>query len=358
MKRILVINPGSTSTKIAVYDDSVCILNKKIDHSKEELAAFDTIAAQLPMRRALVLKTLEEAGIAASSLGAVAARGGMLPPVDSGAYRVGEDMIWYLTHSPQSEHASNLAAVIAYEIAQKAGIGAYVYDAVSVDELEPIARISGLPEIERKSWGHYLNMRAAAIRYAGEIGRPYGSLNLIVAHLGGGSTISLHKKGRIIDVISDNEGPFSAERSGGLPLFQVAQMATSGQYDYKGLIKRFRNQGGLAAYFGVNDLRVVEALVERGDERAALIYEAMAYQTAKHIASLSAVTSGQVDAVILTGGMAHAQGFTGHIARRVGFLAPVTVYPGEKEMEALALGTLRVLSGEEEAKTFCLDNKN
>lgn len=351
-KRILVINPGSTSTKIAIYDNETPLFVKSIDHSQEELAKFENIIDQYDMRKDLILSVLETQNIPVESITAIVARGGLLPPVQSGAYKVNDDMVYQLKYHPQNEHASNLGAVIAHSLGGKLGIDSYIYDPVTVDELEPIARITGLPEMERKGMGHNLNMRASAIKYAEEIGKSYEDLTLLVAHLGGGITLSLHKNGRMIDMISDDEGPFSPERAGGLPVFQVIKMATSPDCDYDKMMRKVRREGGLMAYFGTTDARIVEEKVREGDERASLIYEALAHNVAKNIGKLSVVVGGKIDAIILTGGMAYSEMLTDWIRERVEFIAPVKIIPGENEIEALALGVLRVLNGEEEAHEF------
>ncbi|OOM78543.1 butyrate kinase 2 [Clostridium puniceum] len=352
MHRILVINPGSTSTKIAIYDDNTPAFVESIEHTSEELKNYETIASQYDMRKNLIMDALEKHGIEKESLTAVAARGGLLPPVKSGAYEVNEDMVWQLTYAPQNEHASNLGAIIADSIGREINVPAYIYDPVTVDELEPIARITGLPGIERKGMGHNLNMRAAAMKYSQEVNKPYKELSLIVVHLGGGITMSLHKGGKMIDMISDDEGSFSPERAGGLPAYQVIKMATSGEEDYNALMKKVRTQGGLMGYFGVTDTRIVLGKAEQGDEKAALVGEAMAHNVAKNIGKLSVVVRGKVDAIILTGGIAYSEKFTNWIKERVEFISKVVVLPGENEMEALALGTLRVLKGEEKANVF------
>ncbi|MDR0671534.1 MAG: butyrate kinase, partial [Oscillospiraceae bacterium] len=249
-------------------------------------------------------------------------------------------------------HASNLGAPIAKSIADEVGVKAYVYDPVTVDELIPLVRITGLPEIRRKGMGHNLNMRATALRYAKQIGRPYSALTVAVAHLGGGITLTLHHEGRIVDMISDDEGPFSPERSGGLPVFQVIDMMAANGGDKRAGMDRVHHNAGLAAHLGTKDAREVEKRIAAGDAHARLVYEAMALEVAKNIAKLSVVVNGRLDAILLTGGMAHSKRLTDWIAARVGFLAPVEVLAGENEMEALAFGALRVLRGEETAHTF------
>jgi butyrate kinase len=351
-ERLLVINPGSTSTKIAVYDDDVLNFAESIQHSQEEIASFAQIADQYEYRESSILRTLESHDIKLESLSAVVSRGGLLPPVESGAYVVNDDMVWQLRNKPENEHASNLGGLIAKAIADRLGVVAYIYDPITVDEMAPIARISGLPRFSRKSMSHALNMRAAAHRYARQVGRPYESLSLIIAHLGGGITMSLHQGGRMVDVISDEEGPFSPERTGGLPTFQTLQFAAESEMDFPALYRHVKTKGGLAGYLGVNDAREVERMIEQGDEKALLIYEAMAYNISKHIGALATAASGQVDAVLLTGGVAHSKMLCDWVAQRVEFIAPVTVYAGEDELESLAQGVLRVLREQEAAHTF------
>lgn len=352
MEKLLIINPGSTSTKIAVYDDENLEFVKNITHNSEEISKFDNITDQYGFRREIILSTLKDHNVKPESLTGIVARGGLLPPVESGAYRVNEDMVWQLRYAPQNEHASNLGAIIAHAIAEDLKIPAFIYDAVTVDEMLPICKITGLPEIERKGMGHNLNMRAAAMRYAREHNKEYKDSTLIIAHLGGGITVSLHMDGRVADMIADEIGPFSPERAGVLPNYQLIKMAMSGEYTYKSLMKKVRHNGGVMAYFGINDAKELEDMVDAGDEKAKLIYEAMALSVARCIAEEAAVAKGKVDGVILTGGIARSDMFSQMISERVEFIAPVTVYAGENEMESLALGGLRVLRGQEEVKEF------
>ena len=352
MERLLIINPGSTSTKIAVFDDEKQVFVESISHSSEEIAKYDNIADQYGFRKELILATLETFQIEPESLTGIVSRGGLLPPVKAGAYKVNEDMVWQLRYAPQNEHASNLGAIIAYAIAQENNIPAFIYDAVTVDEMIPVTKITGLPEIERKGMGHNLNMRAAAMKYASENGKAYKDCTVVVAHLGGGISVSLHTDGIVADIISDEEGPFSPERTGGLPIFQLLKIAMSGEYTYKSIMKRIKNQGGVMAYFGINDTRELESLIREGDEKAKQIYEAMALNVAKGIAQEAVVTNGKVDAIILTGGIAYSALFTQMVKERVASIAPVVIYGGENEMESLALGGLRVMRGQEDAKTF------
>jgi butyrate kinase len=351
-ERLLIINPGSTSTKIAVYTADFADFTETIQHPQDEIASFARIADQYEYREAAILRTLETHGVELDALTAVVSRGGLLPPVRSGAYVVNDDMIWQLRNKPENEHASNLGAIIAKAIADRLGLTAYIYDPITVDEMEPIARVSGLPEFSRKSMGHALNMRAAAHRYARQSGRPYEALSLIIAHLGGGITISLHRDGLMVDVISDEEGPFSPERAGGIPTFQTLKLAAESGMDFDALYRYVKTQGGLAGHLKVNDAREVERMIAQGDQKATLIYEAMAYGIAKHIGALSTVTFGRIDAIILTGGVAHSSMLCGWISKRVRFIAPVEIYAGENELESLAFGILRVLRGQEEAHSF------
>jgi butyrate kinase len=348
---VLAINPGSTSTKIALYENEAMCWKENIEHPQESLARFSRVQDQYEMRRDLVMSALSLKKTPSSSLSAVVARGGLLPPIKSGAYLVNSVMVDTLRSRPLYEHASNLGAIIANAVAAPLGIPAYIYDAVTVDELEPIARITGLAEMKRVGQGHNLNMRATAIKYAKSVAQPYGSMNVIVVHLGGGITLSLHSGGRMIDMISDDEGPFSPERAGGLPGFQLIEMATSGEYDYQSLMRKVQRQGGLMAHFGTADTRKLFEMAQE-NEHARLVLEAMAYNIAKNIGKLAVVVCGNVDAILLTGGMSYSKVLTGWIEERVAFIAPVQIFPGENELEALALGALRVLRGEEQARVF------
>ncbi|UQZ89750.1 butyrate kinase [Deltaproteobacteria bacterium Smac51] len=353
MYKILAINPGSTSTKIALYEDENRIFIQNLEHDPASLSEFETVYDQFEMRLAVVREALVASGISREQrqLAAVVGRGGLLPPVESGAYEVNQAMIDQLRYRPGLEHASNLGAPLAKALADLGRVKAYVYDPVTVDEMIPVVRITGLPEMLRKSQGHNLNMRASAIRYARETNRDYHSLTLIAVHLGGGITMSLHHNGRMIDMISDDEGPFSPERAGGLPGFQLVDMMAASGGDKKAAMHKWRHSG-LLAHCGTTDAREIEDRIEDGDVQAALVYEAMALNVAKNVAKLSVVVSGDVDAIILTGGLAYSELLTKWITERVKFIAPVILMPGENEMESLALGALRVLRGEEVAKTF------
>ncbi len=354
MEKLLIINPGSTSTKIAVYEDEQPIFLENISHRSDEIGNFSGIADQYEFRKNIIYATLEEKGISVDSLTGIVARGGLLPPIETGAYEVNEDMVWMLRNRPVYQHASNLAAIIAHAIASERRIPAYIYDGVTVDEMEPVLKITGLPECERKSMAHNLNLHAAGMRYAKENGKHYKDCKLIIAHLGGGFSVSLHTKGKIADVISDGEGAFTPERSGGLPLYQVVELMGSGKYDSETFLHKLKNKSGLLAHLGVNDCRKVEQMIAGGDEKARLVYEAMAINTAKNIGAVATVAGGDIEAVILTGGIAYSEMFTRMVSDRVEFIAPVLVYPGENEMQSLALGGLRVLRGEEKAKVFTI----
>ncbi|WP_213950917.1 butyrate kinase [Tepidanaerobacter syntrophicus] len=351
-ERILAINPGSTSTKIGVYDDDQAIFVTTISHPREELDSFKEIFDQYEYRKRLVLEVMEQNGVDRHTLTAVVARGGLLPPVPAGAFEVNDDMIWQLKYKPQNEHASNLGAPIAKAIADELGIKAYIYDPVTVDEMSEIAKITGLPEMRRKSLIHALNMRAMAHKYAEEIKKPYESLRLIVAHLGGGITLSYHENGKMIDVISDEEGPFSPERTGCLPLFQVLEMATQPGSDFKTLYNKVKRQGGLMAHLGTNNAKEVEEMIAAGDKHAELIYKAMGYNIAKWIGNLATVAKGKVDCIILTGGVAYSKMLTDFIKERIEFIAPVKIMAGENEIEALVKGVLRIRRGQEKVNVF------
>ena len=353
MDKVLVLNPGSTSTKIAVYEDEKQLFVTNIEHDNEIIETFDAIYDQFEFRKKIILDELKKRKTDPAELTCIVARGGLIPPCHAGAYKVNEEMCDQLKYHPYNEHASNLGAPIAYAIAQENGdIPAYIYDPVTVDELQPIARYTGFPGTERKGIGHNLNMRAMAMRYADEHGKNYSELSVIVVHMGGGITTSIHHQGKIIDTINDEEGSFSPERAGGLPTPQVIKIAFSGKYDEKGFKKALKNSGGLQGYLGTKDSREVEKMIENGDQKAKQIYEAMAYQISKNIGELATVVGGKIEAIILTGGIAHSDLFTDWIRDRVSFIAPVVVYAGENEMESLLKGALRVRRGQEEAEEF------
>ncbi len=352
---ILTINPGSTSTKIGVFVDLNPIFLKTIQHDTKELARFDKITDQFQYRKDMIAAQLNEADIPESIVKAVVGRGGLLKPIESGVYEVNEKMKEDLRNSPVGEHASNLGGLIADAFAkQLKNVKAYIADPVVVDELDDLARISGHPNFERISIFHALNQKAVARTHAKSVLRNYEDMNLIVVHLGGGITVGAHRKGRVVDVNNglNGEGPFSPERSGTLPVGQLARLCFSGKYTLKEVMKMIKGNGGLVAYLGTNNAYKVELNVEEGDKQATLIFEAMAYQVAKEIGAMSAVLYGEVDAILITGGIAFSKWFVNKISKRVQKIAPVYIYPGEDEMKALAMNGMRVLKGETKAKIY------
>lgn len=354
MFRILAVNPGSTSTKIAIYDDEELVFKENIVHSPELLAEYRNIGDQYEMRRDAVVKMLGVYSIPLKSLSAVAGRGGMLPPVKAGAYEVNPDMVTALRYHPRMQHASNLGGVIAYEIALPLYIPAYIYDPVTVDEMEPAAKVTGLAEMRREAFGHNLNVRATAMRYAKSIGKQLSELDLVVAHLGGGISIMCIKHGRIVDLVSDEDGPFTPERAGALPLLQLVRWTLKNGPDERALTRKLKTQAGFMSHFGTSDALDIEKRADGGDEHAAYIYGALAYCVAKYIGQLTVPIGKNPDAIILTGGLARSKRLTDAIKERVSFLGPVEIIAGENEMESLAMGALRVLRGEEAANTFVL----
>lgn len=352
--KLLIINPGSTSTKIGVYEDENPILVETLRHTSEEIGQYASIFEQFNFRKEVILNVLKEKDFDITTLDAVVGRGGLLKPIEGGTYAVNETMLEDLKVGVLGQHASNLGGIIANEIAKSLNIPAYIVDPVVVDEMEKVARISGMPEIERISIFHALNQKAVAKRFAKENGKNYNELNLIVAHMGGGISVGAHKAGRVVDVNNalDGEGPFSPERSGGLPVGDLVKMCFSGKYTIDEIKKKINGKGGYTAYMNTNDARVVQEAAQNGDERAILIQDAMFYQVAKEIGKCAAVLAGKVDAIILTGGIAYGKYGVEYLKEKVSFVAPVVVYPGEDELLALAEGAVRVLSGQETAKEY------
>lgn len=345
--KILAINPGSTSTKIAVYEDKTSLWSYTIRHSVEELAPYSTVTDQFEFRKSLVLRTLEEAKIP-FAFDAIIGRGGLIKPIPSGVYEINDALIHDLKHAVRL-HASNLGGLIAHELAiLLPGSKAYIADPVVVDELDDVARISGSPLLPRVSIFHALNHKAIARRYAKEQGKPYEELDLIVCHLGGGISVAAHRKGKVVDVNNalDGEGPFSPERAGTLPAGELINLCFSGRFTQGELKKMVCGKAGLAAHLGTTNIIEVVNQIEEGDENAKRVLEAMIYNVAKAVGSAAVALYGQVDAILLTGGIAYSQLVVSQIKERVSFLAPVFVYPGEDEMEALALNALGALSGE------------
>lgn len=352
--RLLVINPGSTSTKIGIFDNERAVFEKTIRHDSERLNTFENIIDQYEFRKSTILETLDHEGINISKLSAVVGRGGLLRPIEGGTYNVNERMLEDLRAGFSGEHASNLGGIIAFEIATGLNIPSYIVDPVVVDELQPLARVSGVPEIQRKSIFHALNQKAVARRVAAHLEKSYSGLRLIVTHMGGGITVGAHQYGKVIDVNNGlhGEGPFSPERAGTVPVGDLVELCFSGEYYADEIMKKLVGQGGLVGYLGTNDAVKVEEMIAGGNEKAELVYDAMAYQVAKEIGAASTVLSGQVDAIVITGGLAYGKEFVKKIIERVEWIADVIVQPGENELQALAEGGLRVLRGEEEAKDY------
>lgn len=354
---LLVINTGSTSTKLAVYRDAEQIHTTSLHHSTEDLAPFATIVEQKGFRQQVIVEWLEEIGVELADLTAIVARGGLLAPIPGGTYRINELMVRHMAAERYGRHASNLAGLIAYDLGRSLNIPCYIVDPVVVDELADVARISGHPSFERISIFHALNQRANAKKAAALLGRPYTELNLIVAHLGGGISVGAHQLGRVIDVNQalSGEGPFSPERVGSLPTNALVHYFFDHGWTKDELMKQFVGRSGLVAHLGTNDSRAIVARMQEGDSQAEFYFKAMCYQIAKEIGRISTVLCGKVDQIILTGGLAHSPELVAEIKPKVEFIAPVMVLPGENELEALALGALRVLQGEERARDYIVE---
>lgn len=352
--RILVINPRSTLTKIGVFDDGNCILKKIVRHETQDLIEFKSVIEACAFRKRVILDHLDYEGINISKLSAVCARGGLLQPIEGGTYKVNESMLGDLKIGFNGEHASNLGGIIAHEIADGLNIEAYIVDPVVVDELDEIARFSGIPEIPRKSIFHALNQKAVSRKTAIDLKTTYESINLIVAHMGEGITIGAHQNGRVIDVNNglDGEGPFSPERAGTVPTGDLVSLCFSGLYSRDEVMRKIVGQGGLIAHLKTNDALEIEKRIKAGDKAADRVYEAMAYQIAKDIGAMGTVLSGKVDAIILTGRLAYGKMLVDRITKRVKWIADTIVYPGENELLALNEGVLRVLRGEERPKVY------
>lgn len=354
--KILVINPGSTSTKIAVFEDIKSILLKTLRHTPEELSKFEDVPSQYEFRKEVILNELKLAQIEIEDIDAVVGRGGLLRPIPSGVYEVNDKMKQDLRYSSgKPQHASNLGALIADDIAQSLPAArAFIADPIVVDELQDVARITGLPELPRQSVFHALNQKAVARNYARLVEKKYEDLNLIVAHLGGGISIGAHKKGRVVDVNNalDGYGPFSPERAGTLPSGGLVDMCFSGKYTYEEMKKKVVGHGGLMAHLGTNQAHEAEERALNGDKKADLILHAMSYQIAKNIGACVAVLEGNVDAVLLTGGMAQNKTVVGYIRKYIDWIGNIKIYPGEDEMSALAMNALAVLKGEMECKEY------
>lgn len=350
---ILAINPGSTSTKIGLYADAKVLFEETIRHSKFEIEEFAKVWDQYEFRKRLILEALEQHEVKTTSLDAVVGRGGLLKSIPGGTYRVNQAMIDDARAGVQGEHPSNLGCILAYGISWDVGCQAFIVDPPSVDEFESVARYSGLPEVPRRSLSHALNIHAVARVAARAVGKHFSTADLVVAHLGGGISICPVRRGRIIDANdASSGGPMSPDRTGALPIMGFIDLCFSGKYTKEEMKKKVMGRGGLIAHLGVNSAAAVEKMIDAGDARARELYEAMAYQIAKEIGTMATVLKGEVDAVVLTGGLAHSKMLIRWITERVKFIARVLVYPGEDELGALALGALRVLQGEEEAREY------
>ncbi|MCR5033619.1 MAG: butyrate kinase [Lachnospiraceae bacterium] len=350
----LIINPGSTSTKLGVFEDETLLFEETLRHSTDEIAQFDSIVAQKDFRKNIILNFLKEKNFDIKSLNVVVGRGGMLKPIPSGTYPVSDELLHDLEIGYSGQHASNLGGILAREIGDEIGVPSYIVDPTVVDELCDLARFSGHPELPRISVFHALNQKAVAKRYAKEAGKPYESLNLIVVHMGGGVSVGAHTGGKVVDVFNalDGDGAFSPERSGALPSGALAKLCFSGKYTEKEVLKMITGNGGFNAYLHCNDMREINKMIEGGDKYAESVREAFIYQIAKNIGSMAAVLKGKVDQIILTGGIAYNAYVDDKIKEYCGFIAPFTVYAGEDELLALTQGALRVINGEEEAKDY------
>ncbi|MGL5328542.1 MAG: butyrate kinase [Peptostreptococcaceae bacterium] len=352
--KILAINPGSTSTKIAVFENEKLIYENTLQHSTEEISRYNSVYDQFEFRKNVIESSLKVNKINLDDLDVVVGRGGLLKPIEGGTYEVNNRMLEDLKKGVLGEHASNLGGILAYEIGQKIKVPSYIVDPVVVDELGDVARISGISEIERRSIFHALNQKAIGRKAAKEISKKYEECNFIIVHMGGGISVGAHSKGKVIDVTNalDGEGSFSPERSGGLPVGDLVKLCFSGTYTYEEVNRKLKGKGGLVSYLNTNDVREVEKMILGGNSNAELIHKAMAYQISKEIGAYSVVLKGEIDAIILTGGIAYSNKITSMIRDYVQFIAPVKIYPGEDEMIALSNGALRVLTGEESSKIY------
>ena len=353
--RILVINPGSTSTKIAMYENSICIYLKTLHHSIKDLSGYQAITDQFVFRKNCIMQQLTNEGFTLDEIQIVIGRGGLTYPLESGVYLVNELMVQHCREGVMGLHASNLGSMIAFDIAKDhPGMIPLIADPVVVDEMDGIARISGHPMFTRRSIFHALNQKAVARQHAMKVGQPYEDLDLIVVHLGGGISVGVHQHGRVIDVNNalDGEGPFSPERSGSLPVGDLVKVCFSGQYTYQEVMSMISGNGGYVAYLGTNDAREVEIAVKKGDEKATFYHEAMAYQISKYIGEMATVLKGRIDGILITGGIAFDRRLMSLIRERVEFIAPVSVYAGQDELKALAMNALMVARGEIEPREY------
>lgn len=350
----LIINPGSTSTKIGVFEDETLLFEETLRHSTEEIAQYASIIDQKDFRKNIITNFLADKNFDMKSLNVIVGRGGLLKPIPSGTYTVTDELLADLKIGVQGQHAGNLGGILAREIGDSLGIPSYIVDPIVVDELIPEARISGCPDLPRTSIFHALNQKAVAKRYAKETGRPYDSMNLIVVHMGGGVSVGAHKNGKVIDVFNalDGDGAFSPERSGAVPVGALVKMCFSGKYTEKEVYKKLVGNGGFNAYLGTNDMRDVDKMCDNGDENAKLVRDAFCLQISKNIGAMAAVMEGKIDQIIVTGGIAYDKYVVESLKAHAGFIAPFTVYPGEDELLALVQGGLRVMNGEEKAQEY------
>lgn len=352
--KLLIINPGSTSTKIGVFEDEKELFEETLRHTNEELKQYDTIFDQFQFRKDVILNVLKEKNFDIKTLSAVVGRGGMLKPIEGGTYAVNDAMLEDLKVGVQGPHASNLGGILAKSIGDEVGVPSYIVDPVVTDELADVARMSGTPDIPRVSKFHALNQKAVAKRYGKESGKGYENLNLVVVHMGGGVSVGAHNHGKVVDVNNalDGDGPFSPERAGSVPAGDLIKLCFSGKYTEAEVYSKIVGKGGFVAYLNTNDVKGTIDKMEEGDKDCKKVYDAFVYQIAKAVGEMSAALSGKVDQIILTGGVAYSPVLVPDLKSRIDWIAPVTVYPGEDELLALAQGAIRVLNGEEQAKVY------
>ena len=351
--KVLAINPGSTSTKVALYDEERPLLDLTLRHSTEEISRFADVIDQLDWRRGLILSALREQSFNIKDLSVVIGRGGLIRPIPAGVYEVNSRMRYDLRNA-QMKHACNLGGLLAAQIAHMAGVKAYIADPPVVDEMDDVARISGMPMCPRKPIFHALNQKAIARLHCDRAGWTYEKSNLIVAHMGGGISVAAHKQGRIVDVNNalDGDGPFAPDRAGSIPSSELIKVCFSGQYTKEELLKFISSKGGLVAYLGTNSVIQVMERIAEGDQRAKKVLESMCYNISKQIGAMAAALSGKVQAILLTGGIAYNEPIVEYIREHCGFIAPVEVYPGENELEALVMNALVVLRGTVTPKVY------
>ncbi|WP_138415899.1 butyrate kinase [Aquibacillus sediminis] len=352
--RIIVINPSAYATRVAVFEEEICMFEKSIRHPSEKISSFHGYSDQADYRKQLILQEVESQGINLSKCDAVCGRGGLLRPIAGGTYIVNQPMLQDLHNGYHGQHASNLGGILAYEIASGLNVPAYIVDPVVVDEMSEVARITGVPEISRVSIFHALNQKSVARQVASELGKPYQEANFIICHMGGGITIGAHKNGQVIDVNNGlhGDGPLSVERAGTVPAGDLIDMCYSGDYSYQEMMDKIVGNGGLMAFLRTDEIDRIETMIHEGDHQAELLYQAMTYQVAKELGAMATVLEGEVEAIILTGKLASHTKLVSTISNKVDWIADIFVYPGENELLALAQGTLRVLRGQEQVKEY------